>query len=268
MVVLLRGGGDLATGIAYRLARVGIKVVICELPAPLAVRRLVSFSDAVYEGTLTVEGITAVRTELTEQAIDKSLNQDTIPVIIDPHAQARFFLQPKVLIDARMLKQPPETSLDTALFTIGVGPGFTAGLNCQAAVETNRGPFLGRVIWLGSPQDDTKKPEAIGVYGVERVIRSPARGVLRTSVNICEHVEAGQWLASVEDQAVRAPFTGVVRGFLRPGTVVEMGMKIGDIDPRDDVDLCRRISDKALAVAGGVLEAILTRQELRKQLWA
>ncbi|MGB9673866.1 MAG: molybdenum hydroxylase, partial [Anaerolineales bacterium] len=151
---------------------------------------------------------------------------------------------------------------------IGLGPGFIAGKNCHAAIETNRGHTLGRVYWEGSPLADTGIPDSVGVYREQRVLRSPIDGVIHPQVNITDHVEPNQVVALVEDQPIHAPFAGVVRGILREGTQVTKNLKVGDIDPRDNPQYCTLISDKALAVGGAALEAILTKTNLRPHLWS
>lgn len=265
-VILLRGGGDLASGVALRLARVGFRIVITELSQPLAVRRLVSFSEAIYTGETTVEDITARLADNFEMA-GAILEKGQIPVLIDPAAEALSFFSPVVMIDARMTKRPPDLGKDAARLVIGLGPGFIAGENCHAAIETNRGHRLGRVIWEGTPQPDTGIPDGVANKGVERVLRAPADGVLATCAAICDHVETGAVVAKVRDEPVRAPFPGVLRGLLRAGLPVRKGLKIGDLDPRDDPSYCTLVSDKSLAIAGGVLEAILARPDLRTSLW-
>jgi xanthine dehydrogenase accessory factor len=171
------------------------------------------------------------------------------------------------LVDGRMRKQPPEADLPSAQLVIGLGPGFIAGENCDAVIETQRGPNLGRVIWQGSPQVDTGVPEGMAPYDQTRVLRAPADGILETLHEIGDQLKAGQPVARVAGKEVLAPFDGMLRGLLHPGLTVQRGLKIGDVDPRFDPLLCTRVSDKALAVAGGVLEAILSRPTLRPHLW-
>ncbi|RME88655.1 MAG: EF2563 family selenium-dependent molybdenum hydroxylase system protein [Anaerolineae bacterium] len=266
-LILLRGGGDLASGVAYRLYRAGLKVVITELPEPLAVRRRVAFAEAVYTGRHTVEGVTARRA--TPDEVDDVLGEGDIPVVVDPAADilndSRYpFL---VLVDGRMTKRPPDLGLDAAPLVIGLGPGFVAGENCHAVVETHRGHTLGRVYWQGAPLEDTGIPEAVAGHRADRVLRAPADGVLKAYVEIGEHLEQGQVIADVAGQPIRAPFGGVLRGLVHPGLRVQQGMKVGDLDPRDDPRYCTLISDKSLAIGGGVLEAILSRVDLRARLW-
>lgn len=261
-LVLLRGGGDLASGVALRLHRAGIRLVITELERPLAVRRAVSFGEAVYEGRHTVEGVEA-RLVKPEQ-IPAALEANAIPVLIDPNADLLLSsLQFLALIDARLLKTPPMPLPRPVPLHIGLGPGFHAGANCHAAVETRRGHTLGRLYWNGPTQPDSGQPEG----NLRRVLRAPQDGVLTARARIGEHVEAGQVLADVGEQPIVSPLSGVLRGLIREGVPVTRGIKIGDVDPRDDPAACFLISDKALAIGGAVLEALLTRQEIRRQLW-
>jgi xanthine dehydrogenase accessory factor len=261
-LVLIRGEGDLASGAALRLVRAGLPVVITELPQPLAVRRLVSFSQAVYSGEITIEGITAHLAEDASQA-RRILGSGSIAVRVDPEADCRHELQPLVLVDGRMTKRPPELGMDAAPLVIGWGPGFTAGYDCHAAIETRRGPRLGRVIWQGVAELDTGVPDATAGIQAQRVLRAPGAGRLRVLAEIGAHLERDQLAAEVNGVVVRAG----CRGVLPDGFAVEAGMKIGDVDPRDDPALCRLVSDKALAVGGGVMEAVLSLPDIRARLW-
>jgi xanthine dehydrogenase accessory factor len=263
-LVLIRGGGDLASGVALRLHRTGYKIAILELEKPLAVRRTVSFSEAVYEGLQTVEGVTA-RLVSADQLQD-TMEAGEIPVLVDPNANIlrnQFLTSPRstFVIDARLLKIIPEPlAVDVALH-IGLGPGFSAGENCHAVIETRRGHTLGRVYWNGTAQSDSGQPEG----DPRRVLRAPHEGVLNAYANIGDHVVEGQKIAEVESKSgnqtteIISPIKGVLRGIIRPGLEVTEKMKIGDVDPRDDASTSFLVSDKALSVGGGVLEAILTR---------
>jgi xanthine dehydrogenase accessory factor len=251
MNILIRGGGDIATGVALRMHRCGYHVFITELKQPLAVRRTVSFAETVYEGEWTVEEVTAHKAESKEQAMEFS-QHGIVPVLVAPELES-VSLDYDVLVDARLTKGIAEYSLANRPLIIGLGPGFTAGRNCHALVETNRGHTLGRVYWNGSAQQDTAVPEG----DPHRVLRAPTDGIIAGHVEIGQHVKAGQSLASVGSEQVVSPFDGVVRGLIRSGLSVSKGLKIGDIDSRDDPELCRLVSDKALAVGGGVLEAVL-----------
>jgi xanthine dehydrogenase accessory factor len=264
-IVLLRGGGDIASGVALRLVHAGFSVVITELPRPMTVRRLVSFAQAVYDGQITVEDVAARRVSGPEDAL-QSLAEGILPILVDPQAETAAKLQPAVLVDGRMTKQPSDSTREAASLVIGLGPGFVAGVNCHAVVETNRGHALGRLIWEGPVEADTRVPEIVGGRGAERVLRSPADGVLVAYARIGEMIEEGQSVASVDGKSVLAPFRGILRGLIYPGLEVNKGLKIGDVDPRLEPDYSRLVSDKALAVGGGVLEAILSRPDLRSNL--
>lgn len=257
-IILLRGGGDLASGVALRLYRAGFRhLLITEIAQPLTVRRLVAFAEAVYRGAHTVEEVTAVRVD-TPAEIASTWQHAQIPVMIDPTlARLRTWQTPHILIDARMTKQPPDTNLNTAPLTIGLGPGFIAGENCHAVIETNRGHTLGRVYWHGSAASDTGIPEAVQNRQSERVLRSPADGILRAHARLGTLVCQGELLAEVSGIPLYAPFDGALRGLVYDGLPVTRGLKIGDLDPRCDLHLCSLVSDKALAIGGGVLEAIL-----------
>ena len=265
-VILIRGGGDLATGVALRLHRVGAKVVITELQQPLVLRRTVAFAEAIYRGKHTVEGVTAHAVKDIEQAFI-ILATGEIPVLVDPNCQFLDQLNPLVFVDARMTKRPPDFGMEAARFTIGLGPGFIAGENCHAAIETNRGHFLARVIWDGSPQINTKLPEAVDQHQAERVLRAPADGLIQTKVEIGHWVKSNELIAEVAGLQIRAPFEGRIRGIIHSGILVGEGLKIGDIDPREDDRYVDLVSEKALAIGGGVLEAIFSQPDLRPFLW-
>ena len=265
-IILIRGGGDLASGSALRLHLAGLQVVITELPQPLVVRRLVAFAEAVYTSQTSVEGVVARRVD-DLHSVQAVLNKGEIAVLVDPEAESRRQFRPLVLIDGRMTKQQPDLGLNVAELVIGLGPGFTAGVDCHAVIETQRGHNLGRVIWQGSARPDSGIPESVAGHGDDRILRSPADGILQVRAVIGDHLEPGQPVASVSGQAVTAPFRGVLRGLAYPGLKVQCGVKIGDVDPRDDPSYCHLVSDKSLAVAGGVFEAILSHPVLRARLW-
>ncbi|MDO8970068.1 MAG: hypothetical protein Q7U74_05225, partial [Saprospiraceae bacterium] len=212
---------------------------------------------------IEIEGI---RAELVNNPADipNLIRTGRIPVLVDPQADLLDILKPQVLVDGRMLKLAPETVYPASWMILGLGPGFVAGINCDAAVETQRGPFLGRVIWDGSPKADTGQPEQVDNLTGERVIRAPDTGILEAYVSIGDIVESSVVLAVVNGTPVIAQFRGVMRGMLRSGQPVVRGMKIGDLDPRCDPSLCSVVSDKALAIGGGVLEAILSIPRLRQ----
>lgn len=264
--VLVRGGGDLATGVAARLHRAGLIVLVTELAQPLVVRRKAAFAEAVFSSQTTVEGISARRAQSLAEA-EAILAAGEIPVLVDPALECLPGLRPLVLVDARLMKRPPETGLDAAPLVVGLGPGFTAGVDCHAVVETMRGHNLGRVLWQGRAAANTGLPEKVGEQQAQRVLRAPAAGELHALVEIGSLLDAGDPIAEVGGMVVAAPFAGVLRGLLHPGLAVQPGMKIGDLDPRRDPAFCTAISDKALAIGGGVLEAVLTRPAIRSQLW-
>jgi xanthine dehydrogenase accessory factor len=269
MIVLIRGGGDLASGVAYRLHRAGFHIVITELQKPLTVRRLASFSEAIFTGEVTLEGIVAKRVNDIDDPLRvlQLFSKGRIPVMVDPDGKSIQIIHPTVIVDARMLKAPPEALRHTAKLYIGLGPGFIGGTNCHAAIETQRGPRLGRVFWEGAPQADSGVPESIGNIQSERVLYSPIDGYVIPKKGIGDFIQQGEVVAEIDYQPVKAPFSGILRGLIHPEVEVRKGMKIGDVDPRNDPDLCNHVSDKALAVAGGVLEAILSKPELRPHLW-
>lgn len=262
-LIVLRGGGDLASGVAIRLFRTGFQVVILELQKPLAVRRTVSFAEAVYEGSHVVENVTA-RVVSPDQLM-VSIETGEIPVLIDPNANIlrnQFMTSPQstFLVDARLLKTEPEL-LDINLpLHIGLGPGFTAGENCHAVIETRRGHTLGRVYWEGASIPNTGKPDG----DARRVLRAPHDGTVIAHASIGDHLKEGDLIAEIQStdekkSRITSPFKGVLRGLIRPGIDVTEGTKIGDVDSRDDASACALVSDKALSVGGGVLEAVLMK---------
>ena len=261
-IVLIKGAGDLASGIGLRLHRAGFPVVMTETPAPLAVRRRVAFAQAVFDGVCTVEEVTGRRCDVVE--VQTVLANGAIPVLVDPQTHSLVQLRPHVLVDAIMAKQNTGTSEDDAPFVVALGPGFTVGRDCHAIIETNRGHDLGRVLWHGSAEADTGTPgEVPGIGGkASRVLRAPAAGHVEATVEIGDRVSGGERLAVVHSQGgvageVMAPFDGVLRGIVHRSVLVQPGIKIGDVDPRAERRHCFTVSDKALAIGGGVLEAIL-----------
>lgn len=239
-----------------RLWRAGFSVFVLESDHPIAVRRTVSFAEAVYAGSCKVEE-TVGRHVSAPEDVREALYLREVPVVVDPGATCLTVLKPYVVVDAIMAKRNVGTSPRLAPLVIALGPGFQAPVDCHAVIETNRGPHLGRVIWRGSAQPDTGKPAAVAGAEAERVLRSSVTGRLRTAREIGDTVEKGDVLAWVSGEPVYAPFRGLLRGLAHDGIDVRKGMKIGDVDPRIDPELCRLVSDKALAIAGGVLEAIL-----------
>jgi xanthine dehydrogenase accessory factor len=257
--VLIRGAGEMASGVAHRLHRCHFKLCMLEVPQPLAVRRTVSFCEAVYDGEKDVEGVKA-RLAGSPEAIASVWKDGEIAVRVDPAGtETRRILKPHCEIDAILAKKNLNTRMDDAPWVIGLGPGFTAGEDVHAVIETNRGHDLGKAILRGCAEPDTGIPGEIGGFRSERVFRAPKAGVFRANCSIADRVEQGDLVASVDGDPVIAGIGGMVRGLIRDGAVVMKGMKVGDIDPRGKREYCFTISDKARAIAGGVLEAILYR---------
>lgn len=262
--VVIRGAGDLASGVAYRLFKAGFPVMMLERPHPLFVRRTVSFGNAIFEGgRYEVEGIPSV---LLDQFT--RFPTDSVGIFIDEAGEILPTIKPMVVVDARMQKSPLDTRLTDAPLVIGMGPGYSAGEHCHAVIETNRGHRLGRVIWQGTAEPDTGTPGKVSGYAAERVLRAPIAGYVipADGIAIGSHVEQNQRIATIEQYEIRAPFPGMIRGLMHPSVWAEKNIKIGDIDPRDDLSYCYTISDKALAIGGGVLEAILSAPNIRKIL--
>lgn len=255
--IVIRGGGEMGSGVAWRLARCGFPVVITETAKPTAIRRWVCFSEAAYEREYTVEGVTAVRVEAPDQ-IGAVLSAGRIPLLILPDPGELSRLDPDIIVDAILAKRNTGIRRGMARRVIGLGPGFEAGDDVDCVIETNRGPHLGRCLWSGCAEADTGVPGVIAGASADRVLRAPRDGSVAAVRNIGHRVREGEIVARLGDAEVPAALNGIVRGLIRPGSQVTAGMKIGDIDPRGEIELCRRISDKALAIAGGVLEAILT----------
>lgn len=255
MKILIKGAGDLATGIGWRLHRAGYCVWMTDLEIPTAVRRTVSFSRAIYEGRAEVEGITAyLATNLSEA--EQISQQGGIPIFIDPEGKIIEGWKPDVVIDAIIAKCNTGTKISDAPLVIGVGPGFMAGTDCHKVIETKRGHYLGKVIDQGMAIPNTGIPGDVGGYTIERIIRAEGNGMFYGKVNIGDLVETGDLVAISGDVPVYAQIKGIVRGLLQDGVYVTKGMKAGDIDARCEKKHCFTISDKARAIGGGVLEAI------------
>lgn len=267
MLAVIKGAGDLASGIALRLHHAGFKIAMTEIPAPLAVRRTVSFSQAVYSGSFRVEDVCAVLVK-NEDEMREVFADNRIAVFVDPGAEIVKKICPGALIDAIMAKKNTGTAIGDAPVVIGIGPGFTAGVDCHAVVETQRGHTLGRLITQGGALPNTGVPGEVGGFTSERLLRSPAEGVFEAlpSISIGSMVRKGDAVAVVrplepcsadEAATIKAEIDGIVRGLLPSGIHVTPGMKAGDIDPRCERSHCFTVSDKALAIAGGVLEGIM-----------
>jgi xanthine dehydrogenase accessory factor len=257
-LAVVKGAGDLATGVAYRLHRIGFDVIMTEIAAPTVVRRTVAFAEAVFDGEATVEGMTAVLVESAGAAL-QACAEGRLAVIVDPQATVVASLGPSLLVDAVVAKRNLGTRRDQAPAVVALGPGFTAGTgpeaDVHAVVETMRGHTLGRVVWEGSALPNTGTPGDVGGHTAARVLRAPYAGPFAAERSIGDTVAAGEVVARVGSVAVRAEIAGVLRGLIRDGLRVNTGAKVGDVDPRASRDHCYTISDKALAVAGGVLEA-------------
>ncbi|MCB2190187.1 MAG: EF2563 family selenium-dependent molybdenum hydroxylase system protein [Deltaproteobacteria bacterium] len=256
MRVLIRGAGEMASGVAYRLAHSGFHVLITEISTPLAVRRAVCFSEAVYDGSKIVEGRTARLIQNPEEASELWAKSE-LPVLVDPDMTCRAALRPMVIVDALLAKRNTGLHKTMAPLTIGLGPGFHVPDEVDLAVETNRGHNLGRLISLGSPEPNTGVPGKIAGYTSQRVLRAPADGTFESDLALGDRVRAGQVVASVKGQTITAQVDGVLRGLLRPGARVNQGTKVGDVDPRGQLEYLHTISEKARAVGGSVLEGIM-----------
>lgn len=256
--VVIRGAGEMASGTAHRLLGAGFAVVMSELPRPLAVRRQVSFAQAVYCGEHTVEGVKGRRVKNGEQA-RKVLQRGEIAVFPHPLAGRDLEgLKPRALVDATLAKKNTGTFKDEAPVVIGLGPGFSAPDEVHAVIETQRGHHLGRIYYQGQARPNTGQPGLIAGYSSERVMRAPAGGQFNSQRKIGEWVEKGQEVGCIgKAYPVTAPISGVIRGLLFPGLQVEKGVKLGDIDPRGCREYCFTISDKARSIGGAVLEALM-----------
>ena len=263
-LIIVRGGGDLATGSVYKLKKSGFPVLILEVETPSAIRRNVAFCEAVYQGIQTVEDMTCYLAESIEQ-VQQFLREGKLTVLVDPTGASIPKLKPIAVVDAILAKKNLGTNKELAPITVALGPGFTAGEDVDAVVETKRGHHLGRVLWEGSAAPNTGVPGIIGGFGKERVIHCPAKGIVRNVKKITDTVSKGEVIAVVETEdgivPVEATLDGILRGLIRDGYPVKPGFKMADIDPRlDELENCFTISDKARCIAGGVLEAILQRK--------
>ena len=263
-LIIVRGGGDLATGTIYKLKKCGFPVLILEVSNPSAIRRNVAFCEAVYQGTQTVEGMSCSLAGSLAQA-QQFLAEGKLTVLVDPKGEAISALKPLAVVDGILAKKNLGTNRNMAPITVALGPGFTAGEDVDAVIETKRGHNLGRVLWHGAAAPNTGIPGIIGGYGKERVIHCPAKGIVRNIRHITDMVSRGEVIAVVETENGSVPVTatldGILRGLIRDGYPVTEGFKMADIDPRaEEYENCFTISDKARCIAGGVLEAILHRK--------
>ena len=257
ILVIIRGGGDLATGVAVRLFRAGFPVMILEIERPTVIRLPVSFARAIYEGKVMVEEIEAVLIPSWEKAED-IIEKGKIPVLIDPEGSCIEKLSPTVIVDAILAKRNLGTRKDQAPLVIGLGPGFTAGEDVDVVIETKRGHNLGRVYYQGQAALDTCVPGEVGGESKRRLLRAPAEGKIVPLHQIGDLVKAGEAIAEVEGVPLKAEISGVLRGLIYPQSRVTKGMKVGDIDPRGIREYCFTVSDKARSIGGAVLEAICT----------
>ncbi len=258
LVILIRGGGEVASGVAHGLARAHFRVCVTETSHPLAVSRGVAFCEAIYDGEKEVEGIVARHVESADE-IPEAWRENKLPIIVDSEASIRDALNPHVLIDAIMAKRNLGTRITDAPLVIGLGPGFQAGRDVHIVVETNNSESTGKVILEGEAEEDTGVPITIGGLTFERVLHSPSDGLFLTDKQIGDLVAAGEVVASVAEQPVQVEIGGVVRALLRSGTTVRKGAKLGEIDPSGNKEVCYTIRPRVRAIAGGVLEAILMR---------
>ena len=264
-MIIVRGGGDIATGTIYRLHQCGYAVLILETSHPTAIRRKVSFCEAVYDGTAVVEGVKCRLAESIEQCRDVWSHKE-IPLMIDPRAEMIQKLHPDAVIDAILAKKNLGTNRSMSELTIALGRGFCAGYDVDYVIETMRGHQLGRMIEKGCAFPNTGVPGLIGGHGADRVIHAPASGSISVQAQIGDLVQEGQTLAVSGDVKVTASISGVLRGIIRDGFAVTEGLKIADIDPRkEQKENCDTISDKARCIAGSVLE-ILVRRNVKREL--
>ncbi|EFI42073.1 selenium-dependent molybdenum cofactor biosynthesis protein YqeB [Peptoniphilus sp. oral taxon 386] len=254
-IVVVRGGGDIATGSIQKLYRTGFKVVILEVERPTAIRRTVALSDAIYAGEHSVEDVVAKKVSTIEQ-IEDCWNKNIVPIKIDPNCEILRELKANFLVDAILAKKNLGTNKSMADRTIALGPGFCAGVDVDIVIETNRGHNLGRLIFDGFAEKNTGNPGNIMGYTTQRVLYSPGNGIIKNRYDIGDVVKEGEIVATVDGKEIRSKLGGVLRGIIRNNSIVFTGMKIGDVDPRTDTNY-NTISDKARAVGGAVLEAIM-----------
>jgi len=260
--VVMRGGGDLGSGVAFRLYRCGIKVLILEVAQPLVVRRTVSFAQAVIDGCTELEGVEAVKVSSFGE-VEEAWKTGRIPLMVDPQMKVLEEFQADALIDATLAKRDTGLLKDMAPITIALGPGFEAGVHADVVIETNRGHDLGRLIFEGFAEADTGIPAPVKGHGSDRVLRAPADGDVEHVLDIGRLVKKGDIICKVNNLPVEAAFDGIIRGLIMQGRKVPKGLKIGDVDPRPIPEHCYTISDKARALGGSVLEAILYFQNIK-----
>ncbi|MBN1070096.1 EF2563 family selenium-dependent molybdenum hydroxylase system protein [Clostridium botulinum] len=255
-MIVIKGAGDLATGVATRLKKCGFNIVMTEISQPTTVRRTVAFSQVVYDEKVEVEGITAVLASNKED-INKIVEEGNVAVLVDEKAKIIDEIKPEIIIDAIIAKKNLGTKIDDANIVIALGPGFTAGIDCHCVIETKRGHYLGKAIYKGSAIPNTGVPGEVGGFSKERIIRATTDGKILPVSKIGDYVKKGDIVAYVNETPVLTKLDGIVRGMLQKDVSVFKGMKSGDIDPRCEKNHCFTISDKARSIGGGVLEAIL-----------
>lgn len=256
-IVIIRGGGDVASGTIQKLYRSGFRVLVLEVQKPTSIRRDVSFSEVVYEKEIEIEGIRAIHVYSLSE-IENAWSNKKIPVIIDKEGKYIKKIKPQIVVDAIIAKINTGTTKDMADITIALGPGFIAGKDVDVVIETTRGHNLGRLIFEGEAKKNTGIPGNIMGFTKERVIYSPFEGIMKNILDIGAVVEKDEVIAYVGENPIKAKISGLLRGIIRNGSTVAKGFKIADIDPRVSEKLnCYTISDKARSIAGGVLEAVL-----------
>ena len=263
MKVLVKGAGDIATGVAYQLYQAGFRVLMTDVEKPTSIRRTVCFSEAIVKGKTTVEGVTAVRIDDVSEA-ERIIDEGMIPVIVDPKASCNGVFRADAIVDAILGKENLGTTIHDAPVVIAMGPGFCAGVDCHAVIETMRGHTLGRIYYKGSAKPNTGIPGMIGGYSLERILRAPVSGTFQQVRQIGDIVKAGEICAYVDGTPMATAIDGVVRGILPTGTIVTEGMKSGDVDPRGAVVNCYTISDKALCMGGAAVVALMHLSNLIK----
>lgn len=255
-IVVIRGGGDIATGIGHRLYKAGFKIIIFEKSQPLAIRRTVSFCEAIYRKEIIVEGVKAVCCNDVDSSL-KAINEGNIPILIDPLGESIHKIKPIAVVDSILAKRNLGTNKSMAPITIGIGPGFTAGDDVDLVVESNRGHTLGKVIYKGAAEENTGIPGNIMGFNEERIIHAVASGNIIWNYRIGDLIEKDQVVGSISGLEIKAAMSGLIRGLIKEGMYVEKGLKVGDIDPRGESVDPMTISDKARAIGGGVLEGIM-----------
>jgi len=256
-IVIVRGGGDVASGAIQKLHRSGFRVLVLEIQNPTSIRRTVCFSEAIFNSEMNIEGVKSVFVK-NEEEIYNAWNENNIPVIVDPVGLYIKILKPKVVLDAIIAKKNTGMRRNLAPITIAIGPGFVAGKDVDIVIESNRGHNLGKLIFQGEADENTGNPGNIEGFTVDRVLYSPCRGLFKTQYKIGDIVKKGDVVAWVDNENIHAKIDGLIRGLIRSDTIVAEGFKVGDIDPRvKQIKNCYSISDKARAIGGAVLEAVM-----------